>query len=292
MSIEQINSYDSRLDYLRHRQNYIGGADAAGVLGLSPFADSSRYEVWRQKVMPVEQIDNIDNPHIRRGEFMEGVVQKMVRGEAPWQSEDDAIDPSAEPGEHHRHPDYDFIGGTPDMEAPGRIYEVKAPTTGKVERIKKNGVPEYWWIQGEHYRLLRGKPVTFVIMDYNGWDLYVLDIPEPENNLHERMLGEYKTFWHDHVETFTPPAENDLKNVEIRVGKAGDQMNNLLEDYYNANEERKRLDRERKRLKGRILTRCTGLDVIETDDYRATLREHSNDNGTEWTALRVSPRRA
>lgn len=291
MSIQQIESYDSRLDYLRHRQEYLGGADAAAVLGMNPFPDATRQQVWKEKTFPVEEVDRIDNPHIRRGQHMEDVVQRMVQGKEPWQTEDEALDPTAEPGDHHRHPDYEFIGGTPDMESPFRIYEIKAPTTSKFERIKKKGLPEYWWIQGEHYRLLRDKPVTFVLMDYNGWDLYTIEVPEPENALHERMLEEYQRFWENYVKEGTPPEEEDLKNVEIRVGKGGEKLNNLLADYYHANEKRKELDETRKEIKGRILTRCRGLDAVTTSEFRAQISRRSNGD-TEWSALRVRPLRA
>lgn len=281
MSRQDIEGYDSETAYLAHRQEYIGGADAAPILGLSPFPDASRKETWRKKVCDPREIDQINNRYMQRGNTMEPIVQDMIR---------DEMDPTAEPGEHHRHPEFEFIGGTPDMEAIDRIYEIKCPGTGRVEDIRKNGAPSYYWIQCEHYRLLREKPVSLVIFDYNEWGLYRIDIPEPDGNLHERMIERYRSFW-EKVQTETPPEETDLKNKSIEVGQGGPKLNNLLADYYKAHEKKKELDKKRKDIKGRIVTRAAGLDAVETEDYRATISRRSRGD-SEWTVLNVSPLRS
>jgi putative phage-type endonuclease len=281
MSRQDIEGYDSETAYLAHRQEYIGGADAAPILGLSPFPDATRKETWRKKICDPAEIDQINNRYMKRGNRMEPIVQEMVQ---------DRIDSTAEPGEHIRHDEFEFIGGTPDMDAIGRIYEIKCPGTDRVADIRKNGVPEYYWIQCEHYRLLKGKPVTLMVLDYNEWRLYQVDIPEPDDGLHERMIEEYRRFW-EHVRTETPPEEDDLKNLSIEVATGGPKLNNLLEGYYKAHEESKELDKKRKRIKGRIVTRAKGLDAVETEDYRATISRRSNGD-SEWTVLNVSPLRS
>lgn len=282
MSRQDIEGYGSREEYLAHRQEYIGGADAAAILGLSPFPDATRREVWKQKTKPVEEIEQLDNRYMTRGNRMEPIVQEMVQ---------DRIDSTAKPGEHRRHEEYDFIGGTPDLEAIDRIYEIKCPGMSRVEDIKSNGVPTHYWIQCEHYRLLRRKPLTLVVFDYDNWRPYEIEIPEPENDLHERMIEEYRQFWFDHVQEGTPPEESDLKNLSIEVGTGGSALNNLLSEYYKAHEKKKEMDDKRKVIKGKILTRCRGLDAVETEDFRASISRRSNEN-SEWSVLRVSPLRS
>lgn len=290
MSIDQITSYDTRLDYLRHRQEYIGGADAAAILGMSPYPDATRHQTYLKKTLPVEEIDEIDNVHIRRGNFMEKVAEQMASGEAPWLDEEDAIDPTVEPGDHMRHPTMDFIGGTPDLVSPTRIYEVKAPNTGNVDRIKKNGLFDYYWVQGEHYRLITGKPVSFLIVDYNGWDLYRIDPPTMDKEQQDRMVEEYKRFW-AMVQEGTPPKETDLPAVNIAPAKGGPELDEMLEEYHTKHEKSKRLDRERKSIKGKILTRTQGADALETENYR--MQRHKQSRGdSEWTVLKVSEKDA
>lgn len=281
MSVSAIEDM-GRLDYLRRRQEYIGGADAAGILGLSPFDTAE--SIYRKKTMPVEEIDEIDNPHIRRGEYMEDVVLSILRGEMDWQT--DPIAPDAEAGEHMRHHEYEYIGGTPDAVTERRIYEIKAPTTRKLDRIRKNGVPKYWLAQCQHYSLLTGKPVTICMMDYNGWSIY--DVPvERQPRLHEKMMEAYHDFW-QHVQEGTPPDTAFVKNSQIRVGKGGDVLNNLLADYVKANATRKEAEKAKDDLKGRILTRVRHIDVVETNDFRCNVSRRTSSKGNDYTVLRVT----
>ena len=287
MSMEHIEGYESKDAYLRHRQEYIGGADAAAVLGLSNYPDSTRRTVWRHKVYPVEDIDPLESHHLDRGIYMEGVAQEKIQS-GEW---GDTLDPNAKPGEHHRHDEYDFIGGTPDMETGDAVYEIKAPSTYRLKEYKKDGIPRHYWAQGQHYRMLRQKPVIFVFVDYNGWDVYTVPLPEPGQGVVDRMIQTYRTFWNDYVLTETPPSENDLPDMQITSARGGERLNRLLKRYHEANTTRKEADSERKEIKGRILTHARGLDAIETDDYRATISSRSRGNSS-WKVLRISPLRA
>jgi len=273
------------IEYLEHRQTYVGGGDAAAVLGLIPQWDTRR-DVWLKKTIgDVSELNRVDNRHIRRGKRMEGIAFDLLVGNETWQTA--PLAPFAEQSDHRRHPEYDWIGGTPDAEDPDRIYEIKAPNSDKVEDIKRNGLPTYWYVQGQHYSMLRGKPVTFVIMDYNRWTLY--DIPtEPKPELHEKMIADYKRFWED-VQSGTPPRESQLKNKQIRTGKGGAKLNNLLGEYYVLHEASKKADADRKAIKGKILTRIGNLKQVETSDFRATVSDRTSSAGNAYKVLRVTP---
>lgn len=285
--MEHIEGYDSKESYLKHRQEYIGGADAAGVLGLSTFPDTTRRTVWRHKVYPVSEIDPLENRHLDRGVYMEGVAQEKIQS-GEW---GDKLDPNAEPGEHHRHDEYEFIGGTPDLETDDEVYEVKAPSMEWVDEYRSEGLPRHYWAQGQHYHLLRKKPVVFVFIDYDKWDVYTIPLPEPDEGVQRRMIETYRTFWNEYVKTETPPSENDLPDMDMKAARGGERINRLLHRYYTANQTKKEADAERKEIKGRILTHARGLDAIETEDYRATISTRSRGDSS-WKVLRVSPLRA
>jgi hypothetical protein len=102
------------------------------------------------------------------------------------------------------------------------------------------------------------------------------------------MLFEYERFW-ECVQTETPPPPTKMNESEIRIGKGGKALNNLLGDYYKAHETRKELKTEKDDLKGRILSRCRHLDKVETEEYWATINQRSRGD-TEYYVLKVRKR--
>jgi putative phage-type endonuclease len=281
MSVSAIEDM-GRLDYLRRRQEYIGGSDAAGVLGVSPF--DTPESIYRKKTLPVEELPELDNRHIRRGVYMEDVVQKMLTGEIDNGS--DPIAPFAEEGEHMRHDEHEYIGGTPDAVDASRVYEIKCPTMDKLGEITSDGVPRYWMAQVHHYMLLTGKPATVCIFDYDGWDIYTVDV-EPDPEFEVKMLRVYHEFW-EHVQEGTVPDTPSVKNSEIRVGKGGDKLNNLLAQYIESRELGKEAKRRKKELKTKIASRCRHLDVVKTDDFRCKISRQTSSTGKDYIRLYIN----
>ncbi|AUO78965.1 putative endonuclease [Salinibacter phage M8CC-19] len=286
MSREFIDGLD-RLDYLSRRQEYIGGADCAGVLGCSPF--DTRYDIWQKKTCDVEQLSDIDNYHIRRGVFFEPIILRIMQGKEVYGQTlmDEAVAPDAVPGDHTRHDNYEYIGGTPDGIDDDFVYEIKAPQTSKVEEIKKGGLPDYWYLQAQHYSMIFGKPVRFYVFDYNHSDLIEFDL-EPDEVLHEDMLIEYELFW-EHVQTNTPPSEEGLLNPDFKAGKGGPEMDRLAYEYHKAHSTIKELKREKKKIRPKIMERMRNLDSIKTERFKVRISEMTR-NGNTFPVMYVSER--
>jgi len=90
-----------RLDWLKHRRNYIGASDAAAVLGLSPWMSNTQlFDEKTSKEPPVESEPNADvlrgirsEGHIRElyaiesgDEVIDGAGMLLVSNEYQWMS--------------------------------------------------------------------------------------------------------------------------------------------------------------------------------------------------------------
>lgn len=284
MSMATIQTRD-RHAYLTERQTRIGGADAAAILGINPY--QTRYDCWHRKVCDVSELEDISlgNGHIARGVVLEQVVFDMIKHGV--KNLYGPIDPTVEEGVLMAHPEYEYITGTPDAVGADRIWEIKCPTTYSFERMKKEGLHDYWVVQAQHYALVTGKPVTFAVLDYDAWEPFIVDItPDPE--LHKLMIDEYALFM-EHVYTKTPPDDYGPYHVRETVLREDDyDLDALAAAYVVATSVKNDSYKAYNNLKGRLLSAVQGHDEVVTSGHiiRVDSRRHSS--GSTYQLVKVS----
>lgn len=195
MAIAKVSTNNmSHEQWLEERRNSIGGSDAAGVIGLSPY--SSPYSVWADKlgITPPKE----DTEAMRLGRDLEEYVAKRFE-EATGKKVRrlNAI---------LRNTDYPFAHADLDRVVVGEnaILECKTTSTLNIKQFKDTEFPDKYYCQCVHYLAVTGWQRVYLAVLVFGKGFFVYTLERDEEEIAALMNAE-GTFWREYVETKTPP---------------------------------------------------------------------------------------
>jgi putative phage-type endonuclease len=187
-------AYGSREEWLALRRGYIGGSDAAAVLGLDEY--KSPYRLWAEKTGKVPGFEG--NTTTRVGAYLEQLVADM------W---------SEETGKKVRkknrilvNPDYPFACADVDRLVVGEkaLLEIKTTNSFPVMRRCRGGeFPERWYCQMMHYMAVTGCEKAYLAVLINCREMLTYELERDEDEIKALMEAE-ADFW-KHVENDEPP---------------------------------------------------------------------------------------
>lgn len=212
-------------EWRRLRGTYIGGSDAAAILGLSPYRTIG--EVWIEKVQARERIDSgdvsidpeMENRFTRWGRRLESVVLDEYQDVTGFEVRRPGLT-------LYRHPELPFIGGTLDGDVTTghgdkRIVEAKTTDAFLQHRSQMWGpdgsdeVPDTYLIQLLVYLIVR-RHEGFTLGDFavliGGNDFRTFHIPY-DAELAEVIIQRLTEFWQLVVERKPPPFDYADKNA-------------------------------------------------------------------------------
>ena len=236
------------------RKTYIGGADAAAILGQNEY--QSILKTWRKKCGL--ELDDVDNHHIRRGVLMERVIEdhciehigpnintkSMFRKFGTDQANKNynkwIIDPYFEPAEKGypglrippqisiRHPKFDYCGGHPDGLTESTVWEFKAPAPRNLTYIQRSGVSKTWIIQVQFYMWITGlQEGKIAVWDFDQWRPLIIRLRPNKQMI--RAFEEYMPAFWWHVEMQIEP---NMVGVEDAFNFRDDEIfDSICEDY-------------------------------------------------------------
>jgi putative phage-type endonuclease len=189
----------------QERQKIIGGSEIPAILGLHPFR--SRYAVWLDKTGKAPPLQ--ENKYMRAGKLLEPVIVKLWQQETGHIMQEDSADNTI-----YYHPQYSFIGGTPD-----RLYRTASGEQGVLECkntrlvIDPTHFPIYWWAQLQYYLGLTHSSIGEVAWFYQGVDLFRM-LFEFSPEFYDLAVNAAQDFWENHVLKDIPPQAygNDLNH--------------------------------------------------------------------------------
>ena len=206
MALETLH-FTNREEWLRGRENSIGGSDAAAVVGLSPWMSAT--ELWEIKTGYKTQA-SITNESIERGNLFEPALRNLFQVKHP----------------EYKHDYYQFdifyqterpwLTATLDGlftydEAKHGILEIKTATMNNAAAWKKwdNAVPDGYYVQVLHQLLVTGfeKAVLFACLFNLDNDMTVREYEFQRSDCESDMawlLEKETEFWHK-VQTRTMP---------------------------------------------------------------------------------------
>lgn len=204
--ITRVSTKD-REDWKALRHKYIGGSDAAAVVGLNPFC--SPYSLWAEKTGKVPGFEG--NLATEVGSFLEEFVakkfeqetgkkvrrinQSILNDEYPW-----AI----------ANIDRDIVGEDAGL-------EIKTTSEMNTRKFKNGEYPENYYAQMVHYLAMTGKKKWYLAVLIGNRDFKIFEIPRDEGEIEALMEAE-KKFWR-YVETDTaPPADGSEATTEAIKG--------------------------------------------------------------------------
>lgn len=279
---------------MARRTDYIGGSDAASVLGQNPY--KTIYDVWLEKTSG--EAEDVSNFHMERGNYMEPLIEQHIRENLdPTLNSREMFD-RLNIGEGNNidqitllHPTYPFVGGHVDGLGEA-VWEMKAPTMRSFEWIVKDGISNNWIYQGQHYawivyaRIGEAKPVKVGIWNYDLWEPYVIEF-DPDLELWERMEEVYTDFW-DCVEMDIPPLATTQDEYDQINVISDERLDQILADYHKWYKLRYQAEEEQGKVRAQILSTSGGRSTLQTANWRAQIGEI--DKGTyKYTRLIVKP---
>lgn len=177
----------------------IGGSDVAAVLNLPPYGCARR--LWYEKRATKQDFETVINPAMQRGIYLEDIVREIYREQTHNQVKEIPATASKE------HPfmlsNVDgviskFIQGEGPVRNKG-ILEIKCPGREMYSRIKRNGIPEGYLLQGAHYMYVDECDwMEYAIFCADFWELLVVPV-ERDDELIKMIIEAEENFW-KHVE--------------------------------------------------------------------------------------------
>lgn len=192
MSITKVKTA-SREEWLKLRSQYIGGSDAAAVMGLNPF--SSPYALWAEKTGQIPCFAG--NLATEVGTFLEEFVAQKF---------------AAETGKKVRkcnqsflNSDYPFAIANIDREIVGEDAGLEIKTTSELNMKKFKGgeYPANYYCQCVHYMAMTGKQRWYLAVLIGNRDFRWFTIERDEAEI-AALMGAEADFW-ELVKNRTPP---------------------------------------------------------------------------------------
>ena len=192
MSITKVKTA-SREEWLKLRSQYIGGSDAAAVMGLNPF--SSPYALWAEKTGQIPCFAG--NLATEVGTFLEEFVAQKF---------------AAETGKKVRkckqsffNTDYPFAIANIDREIVGEDAGLEIKTTSELNMKKFKGgeYPANYYCQCVHYMAMTGKQRWYLAVLIGNRDFRWFTIERDEAEI-AALMGAEADFW-ELVKNRTPP---------------------------------------------------------------------------------------
>jgi predicted phage-related endonuclease len=286
------------------RHDYIGGSAAATILGKNDY--EARLGLWERKHFR-QDLDLSDNRHVMRGNLVEPIVEEWVKthvdptintrenwekydfGLAQRRFEEREADAQIMLMDPEPHPitGKPYIGGHPDGLGDEILWEFKVPTSYKLERVIKDGMPDSWYYQILHYMMISGlKRGCLAMWSWDRWEPYLIWV-EPDPFIYAVMREEYERFWNYVATGERPPADAETtferEHQEVVEDPKVDEM---LKAYQDAYDKRYSGKDEQEAARAQFLSWARGRSRVITPNYTASITEMTR-YGKSYTRLTV-----
>lgn len=254
-------------EQLKERLSYIGGSDAAGVLGLSRW--TTPLHVWAEKTGQVVPEDISDKLFVKLGNRLEQTVAELFMEETGKKVQ--------RVNETIFHPKYPFLGANIDRRVVGEksILECKTASAWKAKEWDGEEIPREYIIQVMHYLAVTGAARGYIAVLIGNQDFKWKVIERDEKALADLVKREVN-FWNDFVVTKAMPAVmgSDADNLSAlfpqatlsepielpdTVNAIAESLEGMKQDYRNLESQIKQQENELKALLGTAERGTTGL---------------------------------
>ena len=244
-------AFNNHEEWLEIRKNYIGGSDAAAVVGLNSF--SSPYTVWADKLgkLPPKE----DNEAMRLGRDLEDYVAKRFTEQTGkkvrrknfilWNS------------------DYPFAHANVDRLIVGENAGLECKTTSvlNLKSFKNGEFPENYYVQCMHYMAVTGYKKWYLAVLILGKEFKVFEIERDEDEIKALMKAE-RDFWAC-VEKGEPPmidgSEATTNTIKTVLAESNDDTpvnlfayDSTLEQYIALSKQIKELENLRDEMANKV----------------------------------------
>lgn len=198
MAITKVKT-ESHEEWLNLRSKYIGGSDAAAVVGLNLF--SSPYSLWAEKTGRKQGFSG--NLATEVGTYLEDFVAKKFATETGKRVRNANLS--------FLNSDYPWAIANIDREIVGEDagLEIKTTSEMNLKKFKGGEYPENYYCQCVHYLAVTGKQRWYLAVLIGNREFRWFTIERDEAEISALMTAE-KTFWEEYVGKDIPPEADGL----------------------------------------------------------------------------------
>lgn len=204
MAIQRIKR-ESREEWLELRKKYIGGSDAASVVGLNDY--QSPYALWTEKMGIAPAFEG--NLRTRVGTELEPVIAKLFEEET---------------GKKVQNCNFTLINdvfpwAVADVDrmviGEDAILEIKSTSALNLKHYKNGDYPARFYVQVMHYLAVTGKQKAYLAVLIGNSDFRIFEIERDEDEISALMEAE-KQFYGYMQSGEEPPANAvDVESIEL-----------------------------------------------------------------------------
>lgn len=272
--VEDSKSIENRADlsrdeWLEFRRNYIGGSDAAAILGLSNYA--SPLSVYADKMGM--SVNRETSEAIRIGNDLEQYVADRFCEETGKKVEIDS--------NIYCHPDYHFIGADLDRRIVGENAGLECKTTSAMNKTNfaDGELTPYYICQCYHYMNVMNFDRMYLAVLVLGKGFYWFTI-EKNEEVQKSLLDKEVSFWKNYIEKMIEPdadgsdaslhALNSMREQNPNEIAFLPTQNSAVERYRAICDEIRKLEDEKSLIKNSLVQAMQTSAVMETANYKAT----------------------
>lgn len=256
-----------RQAWLEKRRHYIGGSDAASIIGLNPYV--TPFAVWADKTgrMP----DREDNEAMRQGRDLEGYVAQRFMEETGKKVR--------RCNEMLLNAKYPFAAANIDRAIIGEKAGLECKSTSSLSVIKlleAGEIPNAHYVQCVHYMAIRDAPRWYLAELVLGKGFYIFTIERDEAEIQALMTAEQE-FWETYVVPDVPPPVDGLEptsNALNAIYKGGKRETMQLDlpaefaQYIAIKRQISELDKLKKQIEQKVKKTLGDAELGECGPYR------------------------
>lgn len=184
----------TRDEWVKFRKNYIGGSDAAAIIGLNPFV--TPYSLWAEKTGRLPERE--DNEAMRQGRDFEQYVADRFTEETRL--------PTTKVSEMYFNSDFPFAMANIDrwVEKGSVGLECKTTSSLNLKRFKNGEYPNNYYVQCMHYMAVTGAKKWYLAALVLNKGFYVFEIERDEQEINSLMDAEQE-FYENYMKPELPP---------------------------------------------------------------------------------------
>lgn len=255
-------------EWLALRSKYLGGSDAAAVVGLNP--NVSPFSLWMEKTGKAQPFEG--NLATQVGTYLEDFVAHlfMEATDKKVRRENASLVNS----------DYPFAIANVDRLVVGEDagLEIKTCSSLALKKFRNGEYPAKYYVQCVHYLAVTGRAKWYLAVLIGNHDFRVFEIERDEDEI-AALMAQEKAFWEDHVLANVPPAPDgeDPTDESIRTlypesieGSSVELFgrDKLLERWFDLAAQVKELQRQQEEIKQTLQLDLGDTEVGLADGYK------------------------
>lgn len=254
------------------RNKYIGGSDAAGVLGLSRW--KTPLMVWALKTGQIVEEDISDRIEVKLGNKLEQTVAELFMEETGKKV--------VRKNETIFHPNYPFLGANIDRRVIGEdaVLECKTATMWKYREWEGQDIPQEYLIQVLHYMAVGNFQKGYIACLIGNHKFVWKEIERDEKMIADLIKKEVH-FWNTFVIPKVMPASISANDSDIlyqlyqpvKIGEEvnlGEELDRLAENLDSMRADKKALEKQVEQLENEIKVKLGDKEIGLGNNWKAT----------------------